>query len=420
MTNSPSARADAIVLGAGIVGICVALHLQKRGRSVALVDRRGGAEETSYGNAGLIQREGVYPYGFPHDFGALLRYSFNRTIDAHYHPSAVLRVAPFLWKYWHHSRPARHEKIAHVYAHLIEHCVSEHDALAAEAGAESLMNRVGWLKVFRTERERDTRLEEAARWKAEYQLNYRALDRDALQQVEPHLTPVLVGGLHWTDPVCVNDPQALALAYLALFESRGGRFLQGNAASLAQTSEGWSVRTGDGNVEARDAVIALGPWSDTLTQSLGYDLPLAVKRGYHMHYRAAGHATLTHPVLDTERGYFLAPMRRGIRLTTGAEFALRDAIKTPVQLGRAEPIARDLFPLAERLDTEPWMGARPCTPDMLPILGPAPKHRNLWFSFGHAHHGLTLAPVTGRLVADLVTGSEPFVDPTPYRAERFG
>jgi D-amino-acid dehydrogenase len=415
-----NASADAIVLGAGIIGISVALHLQKRGRSVALVDRRGGAEETSYGNAGLIQREGVYPYGFPHDFGALLRYATNRTIDAHYHPSSILRLAPFLWKYWNHSRPAVHEKIAHVYAKLIEHCVTEHEAIAAEAGAEGFFRRTGWMKVFRTERERDVRLAEAARWKAEYGLDYRALDRAALQEEEPHLAPVLVGGLHWTEPICVDDPQGLALAYLALFEQRGGRFLQGNAASLAESGAGWSVRTGDGNVEARDAVIALGPWADTLTQSLGYDLPLAVKRGYHMHYRAAGHATLNHPVLDTERGYFLAPMRRGIRLTTGAEFARRDAIKTPVQLGRAEPIARDLFPLAERLDTEPWMGARPCTPDMLPILGPAPRHRNLWFAFGHAHHGLTLGPVSGRLMADLVTGAEPFVDPTPYRAERFG
>jgi len=127
---SAQPRTDAIVLGAGIIGVCVALHLQKRGLAVALVDRRGVAEETSYGNAGLIQREGVYPYGFPHDFGALVRYSFNRTIDAHYHPTALLSLAPFLWKYWHHSRPARHERIAHVYAKLIEHCVTEHDALA--------------------------------------------------------------------------------------------------------------------------------------------------------------------------------------------------------------------------------------------------------------------------------------------------
>src|SRR6476659_10431245 len=128
-------RSDVVVLGAGIVGICVALHLQARGRSVALLDRRGAAEETSFGNAGLIQREGVYPYGFPHDFGALLRYGFNRTIDAHYHPSALLDLAPFLWKYWHFSRPARHAEIARLYARLIEHCVAEHDALAAEASA---------------------------------------------------------------------------------------------------------------------------------------------------------------------------------------------------------------------------------------------------------------------------------------------
>jgi D-amino-acid dehydrogenase len=407
---------DALVLGAGIVGISVALHLQKRGRATVLVDRRAAAEETSFGNAGLIQREGVYPYGFPHDFGALLRYSLNRTIDAHYHASAIPRIAPFLWAYWHHSRAARHREIAHQYAKLIEHCIAEHDALAAEAGASALIRRVGWMKVFRTERERDIRFAEAERWRGEFGLNYRTHDARALQEMEPHLAPVLVGALHWTDPTSVVDPQALALSYLALFEKLGGRFAQGNAASLRT---GWTVRTVDGPVTAQHCVVALGPWSDLATRMLGYDLPLAVKRGYHMHYRPAGRAVLNHPVLDTERGYFLAPMRRGIRLTTGAEFALREALRTPVQLGRAEPIARDLFPLAERLDNEPWMGSRPCTPDMMPVIGPAPRHRNLWFAFGHAHHGLTLGPVTGRMVAEMVCGEKPFIDPYPYRAERF-
>jgi D-amino-acid dehydrogenase len=90
-----------------------------------------------------------------------------------------------------------------------------------------------------------------------------------------------------------------------------------------------------------------------------------------------------------------------------------------VQLGRAEPVARNLFPLAERLDTEPWMGARPCTPDMMPIIGRAPRHPSLWFAFGHAHHGLTLGPVTGRLIGEMIAGEPPFVDPNPYRADRF-
>jgi D-amino-acid dehydrogenase len=409
-------RVDSVVLGAGIVGISVALHLQKRGRAVALVDRRGAAEETSFGNAGLIQREGVYPYGFPHDFGALLRYGFNRTIDAHYHPSALPDLAPFLWKYWHHSRRHRHARIAQMYSKLIEHCVTEHDALAAEAGATDFIKRKGWMRIFRTEAERDKRFEEAARWRAEFGINFAGLDAKALQEKEPHLAPFLVGALHWTDPTTVTDPQGLSLAYLGLFERLGGKFLQGNAASL---EEGWSVRTVEGKVEAKEVVIALGPWADVVTRALGYDLPLAVKRGYHMHYRAAGHAQLNHPCLDTERGYMLAPMQRGIRLTTGAEFALRDAIRTPVQLGRAEPLAREVFPLAERLDNEPWMGARPCTPDMMPIIGKAPRHSNLWFAFGHAHHGLTLGPVTGRLIGEMMTGETPFVDPMPYRADRF-
>jgi D-amino-acid dehydrogenase len=412
-------RSDVVVLGAGIVGICVALHLQKRGRQTVLVDRRGAAEETSFGNAGLIQREGVYPYGFPHDFGALLRYGLNRTIDAHYHPSALLRITPFLWKYWHHSRPARHAEVARRYSKLIEHCVSEHQALAAEAGAAEFLRASGWMKVFRTERERDRRFAEAERWREEFGINHRRIEARALQQLEPHVAPVLVGALHYTDPIAVDDPQGLALAYLRAFERLGGRFVQGNAASLEAEGSGWRLRTAQGPLSAGAAVVALGPWADVLTRALGYDLPLAVKRGYHMHYRAAGEAKLNTPMLDAERGYFLAPMRRGIRLTTGAEFALRDAIRTPVQLGRAEPIARDLFPLAERLDNEPWMGARPCTPDMLPVIGPAPRHANLWFGFGHAHHGLTLGAVTGRLVAEMVAGEAPFVDPAPYSAARF-
>jgi D-amino-acid dehydrogenase len=412
-------RSDFVVLGAGIVGICIALHLQKRGHAVILVDRRGAAEETSFGNAGLIQREGVYPYGFPHDYGALLRYGLNRTIDAHYHPSALPKLAPFLWQYWHHSRPARHAEVARKYSKLIEHCVAEHEALAAEAGATGFLRRTGWMKVFRTERERDIRFAEAERWKREFGINSNFLYKDEIQKREPHVAPVLVGAIHWTDPLAVDDPHGFALSYLSFFKKLGGVFAQGNAASLTRHQSGWKIRSAQGEIECEKAVIALGPWSDVLTKALGYDLPLQVKRGYHMHYRAAGEAKLNTPMLDTERGYFLAPMRRGIRLTTGAEFALRDAIRTPVQLGRAEPIARDLFPLAERLDNEPWMGARPCTPDMLPVIGPAPRHANLFFAFGHAHHGLTLGAVTGRLAAEMLTGERPFVDPAPYSAERF-
>jgi D-amino-acid dehydrogenase len=166
-------------------------------------------------------------------------------------------------------------------------------------------------------------------------------------------------------------------------------------------------------------VVALGPWSADVLRPLGYRLPLAVKRGYHMHYAAEGNATLTRPVLDEERGYVISPMERGIRLTTGSEFAPRDAPKTPVQLDIAERDARALFPLADRNEAEPWMGARPCLPDMLPVIGPAPRHKGLWLAFGHQHSGFTLGPPTGRLIAEMIAGERPFVDPRPFAADRF-
>jgi D-amino-acid dehydrogenase len=412
-------KTDVAVLGAGMVGVCVALHLQKRGRAVVLIDRRGVAEETSFGNAGIIQREAVSPHPFPRDAATLLRYAKNHSIDAYYHIAALPHIASFLWRWWTHSNTERHAEITRHWARLIEHCVAEHDALAAEAGATGLLRRDGWIRVYRTREKFDAGLVDAERARRDFGIAFRALDAPALQQAEPHLAPVLVGGLHWIQPTTVNDPQALALAYLRHFESLGGRFAQGDAATLAATGADWRISTAQGPLEAAEAVIALGPWTDTVTRKLGYHLPLAVKRGYHMHYRAADGATLGRPVVDSETGYCLTPMARGIRLTTGVEFARRDAVRTPIQLARAEPIARKLFPLGERVDAEPWMGARPCTPDMLPIIGRANRHANLWFAFGHAHQGFTLGAVTGRLIAEMLTGARPFVDPTPYRSERF-
>jgi D-amino-acid dehydrogenase len=412
-------KADVAVLGAGMVGVCIALHLQKRGRTVVLIDRRGAAEETSFGNAGMIQREAVSPHAFPQDLMTIVRYGMNRSIDAYYHLSALPHIATFLWRYWRNSSKDRHAELTRHFARLIEHCVAEHDALAAEAGASDLLRRAGWIRLYRSAEKFDAGLADAQRWQREFGVAFRALDARALRQAEPQLAPVLVGGLHWTQPTTVRDPQALAVAYLRHFEALGGRFVPGDAATLEAAGSQWRLDTAQGPLEAKDVVIALGPWADVVTRRLGYDLPLAVKRGYHMHYRTAGDATLNHPVVDSERGYCLTPMARGMRLTTGAEFAQRDAVRTPVQLARAEPIARSLFPLAERVDAEPWMGARPCTPDMLPIIGRAPRHPNLWFAFGHAHQGFTLGAVTGRLIAEMLTGEQPLLDPTPYGPERF-
>ena len=121
-------RGDVVVLGAGMVGVSVALHLQRRGRDVVLVDRRGAGEETSYGNAGLIQREAVFPYTFPREFGTILSYAMNHRSDAVYHLSALPRLAPWLFRYWQNATPERIERSARALAPLMARCVEEHDA----------------------------------------------------------------------------------------------------------------------------------------------------------------------------------------------------------------------------------------------------------------------------------------------------
>jgi D-amino-acid dehydrogenase len=409
-------KADVLVLGAGMVGVSAALHLQKRGRDVILIDKHELAgQETSFGNAGLIECASVFPYVFPRDLGQILQYAMNSAPEARYQLSDLPAFLPWLVRYFLASSPKRVLHSAMAALPLIRRSLVEHQALMAEAEVPDLLRRTGWIKLFRSDGTLASAVKDLERVK-QYGVTGEVLDSRAIAGREPNLTGEFAGAIYWPEPGFVPDPGRLAKAYAALFKRRGGRFLVGDARTLAQDSGGWRV---DGAV-AREAVLALGPWSDLVFAPLGYPIPLGVKRGYHLHLAPRGNAVLNHPVLDSDLGYLLAPMNRGIRLTTGVEFARRDAPPTPIQLQRALPRAHALFPLGDPVDAKPWMGARPCLPDMLPVIGKAPRHPGLWFDFGHQHHGLTLGPTTGRLLAEMMTGETPFADPSPFAAERFG
>ncbi|HEY0918789.1 NAD(P)/FAD-dependent oxidoreductase [Devosia sp.] len=411
--------ADVIVLGAGMVGLSVAIHLQRRGRAVLLLDRREPGYETSYGNAGIIQTEAVRPYRFPRDLPTLLGVAGNRRVDARYHWRALPGLAPALARYWWHSAPARYRGLAAQYATLIRRAQAEHAELIAASGAGDLVQRRGYYKLYRDPAALAAALADAEQVRAEYGIPHGALDAAQVARLEPDLRVAVAGALHWPEPWTVRDPAALAAAYARYFVSLGGSLVRGDAASLRRQGSGWRVETRDGPAEAASAVIALGPWAGEATRRLGYRLPLFVKRGYHMHYRPAGSAGLGNWLYDADNYYLITPMAQGIRLTTGAEFAALAAPPTPGQLVAAERIARALFPLGERVDAAPWLGARPCTPDMKPVIGPAPCHDGLWFAFGHGHHGFTLGPISGRLLAERMVGAADPADLAPFGAERF-
>ena len=412
------ARTDAVVLGAGIVGTSIALHLAKRGMSVALVDRRGPGEETSYGNAGVIEGNTLLPHPFPAGLSALFRIATKQATEANYHLSFLPQVAPWILAYRANSRLERRIEFAGHMRPLFARAIPEHEALMAEAGAERYLRKDGWIKLYRSEaafaataRERDLA--------GQYGLPLRVLDVEGTQALEPALAPVFRRAVHWPGAASVSNPLAVTRAYAARFAALGGMVLTGDVRSLYRDGSSWRIDTPQGRLDAGQAVIALGPWAPDLLKPLGIDLPLAVKRGYHRHFRPRGNAGLTRPVVDTEVGYCVAPMEQGLRLTTGAEFAHRDAPPTPDQLERLMPAANALFPLGEPVEAAPWMGSRPCFADSKPVIGRAPGHRGLWLAYGHAHWGLTLGPVTGRLVAEMMTGATPFCDPAPYGMERF-
>ena len=409
---------DTIVLGAGIVGVSTALHLQARGRKVVLLDRQPPGNGTSHGNAGLIERASVIPYSFPRQLSSLLRYGLNQQSDVRYSLSHLPKAGPWLLQYWRHSSPKGLAAATRAMLPLVERCVSEHDLLAEPAGMTGLIQGDGWVEAFR-DPEAFAKAQQDALGLAQYKLNYRVLDRDQIHALEPGLHADVVGGLHWLDPKTVSDPGGLTRGYAELFKQRGGTFVLGDALSLRQHADGWQVDSEQGPLIAREAVVALGPQARGVFEPLGYRIPLALKRGYHMHFAAPTGTPMHHPILDPIGGYVLAPMVGGIRLTTGIEFADSDDPINEIQLRRCEELARHFYPLGKRLDAEPWLGRRPCLPDMCPVIGPAPRHPGLWFNFGHAHHGLTLGPVCGRLLAEMLTGATPFTDPAPYSADRF-
>lgn len=395
--------AEVLVLGAGMVGVAAALELQTRGHAVVLVDRRGPGEETSFGNAGFVQGEAVEPYAMPRDLRTLAAYAVGRTNDLVYDPSALPRLAPVLWRYFRNSAPARHRQISAVYAQLVQRALADHAPLIEAAGQEPHIRRTGYLQIWRDARGAEAAAAETVRLIREYDVTVTALDGTAVAAAEPALKRPVAGGLLWGDCWTSDDPGALTVAYAELFTRRGGTVLRGEAASLARTGAGWQVDTASGPVGAAQAVIALGPWAPDLLARLGWRVAMLWKRGYHGHFAAP--VRLQRPLIDADAGVVLSPMRRGLRIATGAALVARDAPSDPGQLLRGACAASELVEIGTRIAEPQWFGHRPCLPDMLPLVGAVPGEPGLWVDFGHGHQGFTLGPTTARLLADAMAGA---------------
>lgn len=408
----------ALVLGAGMVGVSCALALQKRGFGVTLIDRREPGSETSYGNAGVISRSSIIPLNNPSLWQSLPAYLRNDHAAVRYRLGHLLRNPGWILRFLAEARPSRLAPRIAALQELTAPALALHKAWMAEAGIGHRLRETGTLKLWRGAHGH-AKAQAEHDFLEDHGFRSEVLDRQGISGLEPDLKPIFSSGLWLRESGSVDWPQAVVAAYAALFAARGGRIEQAAVSALAATPRGWRATTGAGAFEADLAVVALGPWSADLLRPLGIKVPLGVERGYHRHYRAEDGHRLSRPVYDVDASYFLTPMEKGYRLTSGVELADRDAPPDYAQIDQVLPSAREAFALGEAVEATTWRGARPTLPDSLPMIGEAPKNPGLWLAFGNQHIGFSTGPVTGEILAALVAGEKPVADPAPFSPGRY-
>lgn len=406
------------VLGAGIVGVCCALELQRRGANVILIDRKMPGQETSYGNAGILARSSLLPFNNPGLWRKLPRLLSNRSPALRYNRRFLLANLNWLIKYLNHTRQQLCNTTNSALDSLITLSRVEHRRLLQQSGASSRLHENGWLWLYRSK---------AAYAKSQtirtifdaFAIATESLDDASLRDLEPTLKPVFSRALWIKDADWVDNPGAVVTAYANLFQSQGGTIKQCAISRIAPTSTGWQLSDDTGQQQVYEQiVIALGAWSKAILARVNIHVPLAFERGYHMHY-AGGHHHLSRPIYDTEGAYVLIPMEHGLRLTTGVELNDCDAAPNFAQLQLAERFARTALNLGEWRDSAPWMGRRPTFPDSRPMIGAVPNYPGLWYAFGHQHVGFCTAPGSAKILGALMSNETPPIDATPFRPDRF-
>lgn len=404
------------VIGAGIVGICSALQLQRRGFDVTLLDRKAPASETSFGNAGVISRGSVFPSAFPGIHRKIPRILANRSRDARLHYRYLGQLSPWAWQLFKNTNAEKFGQNVDALNAIVSLCLAEHEALLGECDGLSLLQRNGWIKLFRHPESFENSATEQSYLK-QCGIDFEAVGSKQIRSMESGLKPIFAGGLWIKNTASVSSPGQVCELYAKLFRDAGGSIVCDELQQIESREDQWQVHCTERQITSESVVIALGAWSKTVLENIGYRIPMVVERGYHMHYRMA--TELGRPIHDVDAGYVMSPMQKGLRVTTGVEWGYEDTEPTPVQLKQVQPFIKEAIDINQELDPEPWLGRRPCMPDSLPVIGAAPKHKNLWLAFGHGHMGFSMGPVTGRLIAELMTKTSTVIDTDRFSLSRF-
>lgn len=411
-----SAPKTITVIGAGIVGVSTALYLQRDGHQVTLVDRGEPGSGTSFGNAGGVVSTSCAPLAMP----GLLRQVPGMLSDP-LGPLVVRwrylpRLLPWLLRLVRESAPERAEHNSRAIAALGERSLAAWHELLRDTRTKDVIRPLGWLKVYESDRAFAAGAAERAFMERRGH-RYEILNAEELRQLEPALAPIFRHGYHQPDCAFVTNPKRAVDGLAAAFADRGGRIAQAEVTGFELGGGSRRVRTSTGKIETEAIVLAAGAWSRGLAAQLGARVLLESERGYHLMLPAPAR-NLRRPTVWGEHSFVLSPMEHGVRLTSQVELAGLAAAPDFRRVRSLLPLAKRMLPALETRELSAWLGFRPTLPDSKPVIGRSPRFEDVYFAFGHHHLGLTLGPVTGKLVADLVAGRDPGLDLDPYRPDR--
>ncbi len=407
-----------LVIGAGIVGCSAALWLQRDGHQVTIVDKKGPGEGASFGNASVIATESCIPVATPGIPWDVPKYLSDPLGPLAIRWSYLPKLAPWLMRFVASSTEAKVEDISIALRKLLLEALAAHKELAAAAGVRDIIQDTGWLGIF----ESDAKFQ-SYQWDLELQkrrgVKFEVLKAEEIRQFEPSLQPIYKHAVYYPENSYVLDNFRLVRALAADVVRGGGRIVTDEIADFEIGANGPRAAIGRNGRYPFDAVVVTaGAWSRALSAKLGERVPLETERGYHVTLPNAQKRPRM-PLYSGDFSFAVTPLEIGLRFAGTVELG---GLELPPNPGRNEVLikhGRRMFGELDERDRSDWMGFRPSMPDSKPVIDRGRRFKNAFFAFGHGHIGLTLGPITGKLIADLVNDRMPAIDLAPFAVDRF-
>ena len=411
--------ANVAVIGGGFVGLSSAYWLAQDGHSVTVFEatgvghREGGA---SFGNAGTFASYACIPVNNPSVFRDLPRYLLSSTSPLRLRWSYLPQLAPWLARFLWSSTPARYTATVTALSHLLARAHTGYTDLVAQAGLERFIRRQECLYLYSTTRAFDG-AQATLDLRRSLGVDATVLDGAQVQALEPSLSPIFERGVLFGGSWFLADPAAFLQALRDWLQSRGVQFQATAVESMKPRPDGVTLHTPQGEASFDQVALCAGAFSRYLAAQCGDTVPLDAERGYHLMFPGST-ALISRPVGWAERGFYMTPMERGIRVAGTVELAGLNRKQHTGLLDLLQFSSKRALP-GLGAPADPWLGFRPTLPDGLPVMGYASASERVVYAFGHQHIGLTLGGLSGALVADLVAKRAPAMDLSAFSARRF-